>query len=68
MKELRGLNKLCRLYGGMVFKGDDGSVIKYVWDYAIEMPRVESEMTEEEIKASEKAKYKIVKEQMKNIK
>lgn len=60
-----GLAKICKLYGSMEVIGQDGNKVKWLWDYANDKPRLESEMTEEEIKASEKAKWMNIKKDMK---
>lgn len=56
-----GLNKILKLYGSMTIKGNDGKEVKWVYDYANDKPRIESEMTKEEIKASEKTKWESLK-------
>ena len=58
-----GLRRLCKLYGGIEFNGT-----KYLWDYVRDEPRKESEMTPEEIKASEKAKWAEVKKNLDKLK
>jgi hypothetical protein len=52
-----GLKRLCRLYGRMEFVSQNGKKTVYVWDYAKNEPRIKSEMTKDEIKESEKAKW-----------
>jgi major membrane immunogen (membrane-anchored lipoprotein) len=52
-----GLAKLCKLYGSVEVSGQDGKKIVWVWDYAQDKPRLKSEMTDEEIRESEKAKW-----------
>ena len=51
-----GLARICKLYGGMdvTIKGE---TVKWRYDYERDEPRLESEMTKEEIAASEKAKW-----------
>ena len=63
-----GIRRICKMYGGMKFKGEDGKEIEYMWDYAKDEPRLKSEMTKEEIKASEKAKWGIIEKQLKENK
>jgi len=41
----------------MTVKSADGTKVVWVWDYANDKPRLKSEMTKEEIKAIERAKY-----------
>lgn len=55
------------MYGGIKIKVD-GKETVYMWDYAKDEPRVKSEMTKEEIKASEKAKWGIIEKQLKTKK
>ena len=52
-----GLARICKLYGSMKVKGNNGEVVEWVYDYAKDKPRLKSEMSKEEIEASEKAKY-----------
>jgi len=53
-----GLAKICRIYGGISAKDSNGKTVKWLWDYVNERPRLETEMTKEEISASEKEKWK----------
>lgn len=53
---MTGLQKLCKLYGRMKI-----NETMWIWDYANGKPRIESEMTKEEITASEKEKWNIIK-------
>lgn len=55
---MSGLQRLCKIYGGMKIKGEDGKTVHWVWDYANDKPRVKKEMTKQEIEASEKANQK----------
>ena len=52
-----GLQKLLKTFGRMRVTGDDNKKVMWVWDYKNDKPRIESEMTKEEIAESEKAKY-----------
>ncbi|MBX3253963.1 MAG: hypothetical protein KF862_07455 [Chitinophagaceae bacterium] len=61
---MAGLQKLLKLYGRIECKGENGKRVMWVWDYANDKPRIESEMTKEEWAASEKAKYKLLKSQL----
>ncbi len=56
-----GLAKLCKMYGRIDVKVD-GDVRIWVWDYANDKPRLKEDMSEEEIMASEKAKWMGIKE------
>lgn len=44
------------MYGSMKVTAD-GKSVTWVWDYANDRPRLKSEMTKDELAASEKAKY-----------
>lgn len=61
-----GLQKICKMYGSMTVKGNDGKTVKWLWDYVNDKPRLESEMTKEEIIASEKKKWEGIKNELKN--
>lgn len=56
---MSGLQRILKMYGRMDVNG-----VMWVWDYANEKPRIESEMTKDEWKASEKAKWMAVKNQI----
>ena len=58
-----GLAKICRAYGSMKFKDNNGKEVIWLWDYKNEKPRLESEMSKDEIEESEKARWKKFKEQ-----
>lgn len=51
-----GLAKICKLYGRLNIT-ENGKKVMWVYDYALDKPRLKSEMTKEELKASEKAKW-----------
>jgi hypothetical protein len=55
---MSGLQKICKLYGGITVKSKDKTV-KWLWDYVNDKPRLETEMTKEEILASEKKREAI---------
>lgn len=55
-----GIAKMCKLYGKMQINN-----VMWVWDYARDIPVKEKEMTKEQWKASEKAKWQQIKEQLK---
>ena len=54
---MTGLQKILKVFGEMEFSSD-GKKVVWVWDYANDKPRIKSEMTKDEITASDKAKYK----------
>jgi hypothetical protein len=54
-----GLQKICKLYGGITVKSKDKTV-KWLWDYVNDKPRLESEMTKEEILASEQKRREAI--------
>jgi major membrane immunogen (membrane-anchored lipoprotein) len=58
-----GLQRVLRITGEMTIKAD-GKSVTWVWDYANEKPRIKSEMTKEEIKASETKKYEALKREL----
>jgi len=60
---MAGLSNILKMYGRMQVQG-----VMWVWDYVNEKPRVESEMSKEEINASEIVKWAIVKAEMDRIK
>jgi hypothetical protein len=62
---MAGLRRICRMYGGMTVSSN-GRTINYVWDYANEEPVNEKDMPmgSKRWEASEKAKHKLLKEQM----
>ena len=57
---MAGLQKLCKMYGQIDMTDEYGNKVVWVWDYAKDEPRLKSEMTKEEMKESEKAKYKMM--------
>jgi hypothetical protein len=58
---MAGLARICKMYGSMEVSDANGNKVTLVWDYANDKPRVKTEMTKEEIIASEKAKWMGVK-------
>ena len=58
-----GLAKICKIYGGMEFI-KDGRSTTWRYDYKNDRPRLESEMTKEEISESEKAKWMQIKNKL----
>lgn len=55
---------ICKYYGGMIVKGADGKEVKWLYDYAQDRPRLESEMLAEEKAASERKKWLKIKAQI----
>ena len=53
---MAGLAMICKIYGGMIVKGADGKEVKWLYDYAQDRPRLESEMLAEEKAAKERRK------------
>jgi hypothetical protein len=52
-----GLAKLCKMYGQIDVTDANGNKVIWLWDYVNNKPRLKTDMTKEEIKESEKAKY-----------
>jgi hypothetical protein len=59
-----GLARICKLYGSMEVSDENGNKVTWLWDYENNKARLKTEMTKEEITASEKAKYAILKSQL----
>ncbi len=58
---MAGLKRVCKLYGSISIMDAKRKKTTWIWDYANDKPRLKTEMTKEEIKASEKAKWTQVK-------
>jgi len=58
------LARICKLYGSMEVSDANGNKVTWLWDYSNEKARLKTKMTKEEITASEKAKYAILKSQL----
>ena len=58
---MKGLAKVCKLYGSMECTDSSGRKVTWLWDYANNKPRLSTEMSKEEITASEKAKWSNIK-------
>jgi hypothetical protein len=52
-----GLGKVLKMYGKMNVTDKNGNKVVWVWDYAENKARLETEMTKEQWTNSEKAKY-----------
>lgn len=57
------LQRVLKMFGSIICEDKDGNKEVWLYDYVTDKPRLKSEMTKEEIKASEKAKNKIFKYQ-----
>ncbi len=57
-----GLSKICKQYGKVTVTGADGKKVEWLYDYVKDKPRIKEEMTADEIMASEKKKWKDIKE------
>ena len=54
---MSGLSKVCKIYGSIKMSDGNGKSVTWLWDYVNNKPRIKSEMTKDEIKASERAKW-----------
>ncbi len=59
-----GIAKICRLYGSIEVKDQDGKTTIWLWDYAKDKPVLKSEMTKEDLAESEKVKWEAIKQYM----
>lgn len=59
-----GLARICKMYGSMKVTDRHGNSVRWLWDYANDKPRLETEMSKDEIMASERAKWEAVKDQI----
>lgn len=57
----QGLQKVLKMCGRMYVSDRSGKKVYWLWDYANDKARLESDMTKEEINASEKAKFTLMK-------
>ncbi len=58
---MSGLKEMCKRYGSVEVVGSNGKKVIWVWDFANDTLRLKSEMSKEEIAASEKAKWQQIK-------
>ena len=58
---MSGLKKMCKRYGSVEVVESNGKKVIWVWDFANDTLRLKSEMSKEEIAASEKAKWQQIK-------
>jgi hypothetical protein len=56
-----GLQRVLKSVGSMIVQGEDGKNVVWMWDYVNDKARLKSEMTKEELNASEKAKWEGIK-------
>jgi hypothetical protein len=56
---MAGLRKILKMSGSMKVNG-----VRWMWDYAKDEPRIESEMTKEERRESEKAKWSLLRDKL----
>lgn len=59
---MAGLARICKTHGSIIVKGANGKKVTWLWDYVNDRPRLKSEMTKEEIEASEKKKSELFKQ------
>ena len=59
-----GLSRFCKMYGSMEVSDANGKKVTWLWDYANDKARLKTQMTEDEILASEKAKWMGVKSKL----
>jgi major membrane immunogen (membrane-anchored lipoprotein) len=54
---MAGLKNICKMYGSLKVTDKKGKSVMWLYDYEKDEPRLKSEMTKDEIKASERAKW-----------
>lgn len=54
------------MYGSIQVTGEDGKKVLWIWDCTNDKPKLKTDMTKEEITASEKAKWMKIKSNMRN--
>ena len=59
-----GLARICKMYGSMEASDENGNKVIWLWDYVNDKPRIKTEMSKDEIMASEKSKWSAVKSQL----
>lgn len=60
---MSGLARICKMYGRINMSDSNGNKVVWLWGYVNDKPRLQTEMTEDEVKASEKAKWSILKDE-----
>lgn len=53
-----GLQRVLKMHGKISVINKHGKKVIHVWDYAKNIPRIKSEMTEEEVRKSDEARMK----------
>lgn len=53
------LAKICKMYGKFVVVDKEGKEVIWLYDYVNDKPRLKSEMSKEEIKASNRKRKKL---------
>jgi hypothetical protein len=61
---MAGLARICKMYGSFEAIDSDGEKLIWLWDYVNDKPRLKTEMTKDEIIASEKAKWMGIKDKL----
>lgn len=61
---MAGLARMCKMYGSIEVTDANGKKVTWLWDYVNDKPILKTEMTKEEIMASEKAKWMGVQSQL----
>lgn len=61
---MAGLARICKMYGSMEMIDVNGKKVTWIWDYVNDKPRLKTEMTKDEIIASEKAKWMGIKSKL----
>ena len=51
-----GFKQILKIYGKIKITDANGNIVVHVWDYANDEARIKSEMTEDELASSKKAK------------
>lgn len=52
-----GIARICKMYGSIKVTDEKGNKVTWLYDYVNDKPRLKDDMTPDEIKASEKAKW-----------
>ena len=61
-----GLARVCKIYGQINVNDASGKKVIWLYDYKNDKPRLKTEMTDQEIMESEKAKYELIKNTFNN--
>lgn len=60
-----GLANICKMYGRIDVTDTSGKKVTWLYDYVNDKPRLKSDMTKEEILASERARWNKIKKTLK---